>query len=292
MTLAGFRDTVNRNVFATVPPSAADASVRPRDNGKSKADGIQLRTVGRAADVLELLVAEGAVSLKDVQRRLNLGHTVAHRILRTWTALEFLQFDAERKVYRAGTKLLWTGMKVRAALANPGAEGRVTSLSERLGFNANIGVLDGRLVIFVASAKGRHAMPFEVELGSAIPAGSCALGRALLAYQPEHRVVQLYSQGGALATADNETAELLRDLRLIRKQGYCVSMRTFEAGTGSVAVPLRDAEGRVVAALNVVGPIAAFTNDSLSAIVAALLETARDPIDLPPLLSGQAAKRR
>jgi IclR family pca regulon transcriptional regulator len=269
-------------VFATASPPA-------RGNGKSKADGVQLRTVGRAADVLELLVAEGAVSLKDVQRRLNLGHTVAHRILRTWTALEFLQFDAERKVYRAGTKLLWAGMKVRAALAHPGAEGRVSSLSEQLGFNAHIGLLDGRLVIYVASSKGRHAMPYDVELGSATPAGSCAMGRVLLAYQPEHRVVQLYSQGGALATADNETAELLRDLRLIRKQGYCVSTRTFEAGTGSVAVPLRDTDGRIVAALNVVGPINAFTNDSLPTIVATLIDAARDPIELPPLLSGQAA---
>lgn len=84
-----------------------------------KANEIQLRTVGRAADVLELLIAEGAVTLKDVQQRLHLGHTVAHRILRTWTALEFISFDNQSKVYSAGSKLMWAVEEIRRRQAPP-----------------------------------------------------------------------------------------------------------------------------------------------------------------------------
>jgi len=65
----------------------------------------QLRTVARSAEVLELVIRSGSTTLKDVQRELGLGHTVAHRILQTWTSLHYLNFDPERKVYRAGSKL-------------------------------------------------------------------------------------------------------------------------------------------------------------------------------------------
>ena len=94
----------------------------------------QLRTVARSADVLELVISSGSTTLKDVQRQLGLGHTVAHRILQTWTSLHYLNFDPERKVYRAGLKLLWAGMRVRAALDNPDLEARLRHVLKTLGF--------------------------------------------------------------------------------------------------------------------------------------------------------------
>lgn len=249
-------------------------------------DDVQLRTVGRAADVLELLIAEGAVTLKGVQRRLGLGHTVAHRILRTWMALDFVTFDRERKVYRAGPKLLWAGLQIRNALDNPDTTERVTELSERLGFDAKVGVLEGRLVMHVAAHRGRYPVPFPCEIGTAAPAGHSSLGRVLLAYMAESQVVKLCA-GDALP-------DLLNDLRTIRKQGYVTSFRPVAAGTksvaGSIAVPLRDASSRVVAALNVLGPIDEFKPTALDRILAVLQDVARKPIQLPPMLSGDTAR--
>jgi DNA-binding IclR family transcriptional regulator len=264
--------------------------VQVEEIAKPKDDDVQLRTVGRAADVLELIIAEGAVTLKEVQRRLNLGHTVAHRILRTWMALDFITFDTESKAYRVGTKLVWAGMKIRSALDNPDTEMRVNALSTRLGFNANVGVLEGRVVMHVAARRGRHAMPFQSEIGSAVPAGTSSLGRVLLAYMSESQVLKLYSHGTGVETVEHELPELLRDLRTIRKQGYVTSFRTLEAGTGSVAVPLRDARSRVVAALNVVGPVTEFRSGALGEIVAVLQDVARKPIELSPMLSGNVSR--
>jgi DNA-binding IclR family transcriptional regulator len=260
------------------------------ETAKPKDDDVQLRTVGRAADVLELLIAEGAVTIKDVQRRLNLGHTVAHRILKTWMALDFIAFDSDRKAYRAGSKLIWAGMKIRTALDNPDTEMRVNLLAQRLGLNANVGVLEGRVVMHVAARRGRHAMPFQNDIGTAVPAGTSSLGRVLLAYMSESQVLKLYSHGSGVETVEHELPELLRDLRTIRKQGYVTSFRTFEAGTGSVAVPLRDASARVVAALNVVGPVGEFKASTLAEIVSVLQDVARKPIELAPMLSGNAGR--
>jgi len=57
-----------------------------------------------------------------------------------------------------------------------------------------------------------------------------------------------------------------------------------------VAVPLRDASSRVVAALNVVGPVDEFKSSALNDILSVLQDVARKPIELPPMLSGEIGR--
>jgi IclR family pca regulon transcriptional regulator len=250
----------------------------------------QLRTVARSAEVLELLVGEGALTLRDVQRRLGLGHSVAHRILQTWTALEYLSFNPETKVYRAGTKLMWVGTKVRTALDDPDLHARLATITEQLGFTANVGILEGRVVVHVARSAVRQLLPFEVHAGSSLPAHATAIGRVLLSALPESRVRTLYSEAGFAVYTENTIADLptlLADLAQVRSSGYAVAIRTIETGIASVAVPLRDADGRVVAALNAVGPTASFAPaDVRDRILPLLRQLAAAPIELPAIFGG------
>ena len=252
----------------------------------------QLRTVSRSADVLELVIRAGSTTLKDVMRELNLGHTVAHRILQTWTALHYLNFDVERKVYRAGLKLLWTGMRVRAALENPDLEARLRHVLKTIGFTANVGVLDGRLVLHVARKEGRYS-PFKMEVGSALPAHATSLGRVLLAFESEANVKRRYADHDLTSyTPSTITAlpKLLADLREIRRNEYAFSYGMIDNESASVAVPLRDAEGRVVASMNVVGPMSDFGVAGIrDRILPALTEIAEPPVSLPALISGRHA---
>lgn len=258
-------------------------------NGKSD----ELRTVARSADVLELVVSSGSTTLKDVQRQLGLGHTVAHRILQTWTSLHYLNFDPERKVYRAGLKLLWTGMRVRAALDNPDLEARLREVLKATGFTANVGVLDGRLVLHVARNEGRYS-PFHMEIGSALPAHATSLGRVLLAFESEANVRRRYADYDLTAYTDatiTAVPALLADLREVRRKKYALSYGTIDSGSASIAVPLRDADDRVVAAMNVVGPLSDFGSDAIrDRILPAMNEIAAPPVSLPALIAGRHAK--
>jgi IclR family pca regulon transcriptional regulator len=249
----------------------------------------QLRTVSRSAEVLELVVSSGSTTLKDVQRQLGLGHTVAHRILQTWTALHYLNFDPDRKVYRAGLKLLWTGIRVRAALDNPDLEARLRQVFKTLGFTSSVGVLDGRLVLLVARNQGRYSA-WNVEVGTALPAHATSLGRVLLAFESEAHVIRRYAdQDLAAFTSSTITTlpMLLADLREVRKKKYALSIGMVDSATATIAVPLHDADGRVVAAVNVVGPMEAFGRDAIrDRILPAMLEIAAAPISLPALISG------
>jgi IclR family transcriptional regulator, pca regulon regulatory protein len=253
----------------------------------------ELRTVARSAEVLELVVSSGATTLKDVQRRLGLGHTVAHRILQTWTSLHYLNFDSERKVYRAGLKLLWTGLRVRAALDNPDLDERLRDLRTASGFTANVGVLDGRLVLHVARCEGRYS-PFRLEVGSALPAHATSLGRVLLAFETEANLKRRYSDRDLTAYTDftiTTVHALLADLREVRKKKYAFSYGMIESATASIAVPLRDAGERVVASMNVVGPLSAFGSDAIrDSILPAMTKIAAPPVSLPPLIAGGHAK--
>jgi IclR family pca regulon transcriptional regulator len=254
----------------------------------------QLRTVARSADVLELVISSGSTTLKDVQRQLGLGHTVAHRILQTWTSLHYLNFDAERKVYRAGLKLLWTGMRVRAALDNPDLDARLRQVLKTLGLTASVGVLDGRVVLHVARNEGRYG-PFHVEVGSALPAHATSLGRVLLAFESEVNVTRRYADHDLTAFTPftiTSMPMLLAELRAIRKQKYAFSYGMIDAASATLAVPLRDADGRVVAAMNVVGPMSEFGSDAIrDRIVPALNAVAAQPVSLPALISGRPSYR-
>jgi IclR family transcriptional regulator, pca regulon regulatory protein len=250
----------------------------------------QLRTVARSAEVLELVIRSGSTTLKDVQRQLGLGHTVAHRILQTWTSLQYLNFDAERKVYRAGLKLLWTGMRVRAALDNPDLDARLRAVLKRLGFTANVGVLDGVLVLHVARNEGRYG-PFNVEIGSALPAHATSLGRVLLAFESEANVKRRYADQDLTAFTPSTITSLpmlVADLREIRQKKYAFSYGMIDLTSATLAVPLRDRDGRVVAAMNVVGPMTEFGSDAIrDRILPALTEIAAPPVSLPALISGR-----
>ena len=267
---------------------------RPKPRSLNGKMDDQLRTVARSADVLELVIKSGSTTLKDVQRELGLGHTVAHRILQTWTSLHYLNFDTQRKVYRAGVKLLWTGMRIRAALENPDLDARLHAVYEKLGFTSTAGVLDGRDVLHVARNEGSYG-PFHAEVGSPLPAHATALGRLLLAFEPEASVERRYADHDLTAFTPSTITSLpalLDDLREIRRNAYASSLGMIDASSATVAVPLRDVDGRVVAAMNAVGPIAEFSADAIrERILPTMLEIAAPPVSLAALISGRQAYR-
>jgi IclR family pca regulon transcriptional regulator len=253
-------------------------------------DRHRLQTVDRSAGVLEAVVQSGGMTLAEVQRRLGLGHTVTHRILQTWTELDYLAFDPERKLYRAGIKLLSLGLRVRGALANDDLQSRLRSVAETLNCTTNAGLLYGKQIFYIARAESRYVSPLPLEIGTTLPAHVTAIGRMLLAQLSNERIHNLYGDGAlpAYGSQSGRTADdLIAELTAIRTDGFAVCYQTIDEGTGSVAVPLRDVHGTVVAAINVVGAIDRFDQATIAeAYVPALRKAAQRPIALPPLFAG------
>ena len=88
-------------------------------------------------------------------------------------------------------------------------------------------------------------------------------------------------------------ALLLADLREIRQKKFAFSFGMIDSASATLAVPLRDSDGRVVAAMNVVGPMTEFGTDAIrDRILPALTDIAAPPVVLPALISGRQSYRK
>ncbi len=251
----------------------------------------RLQTLDRSTDVLETVVQSGGMTLAEVQRRLGLGPTVSHRILQTWTDLDYLAFDPQRKVYRAGIKLLSVGMRVRGALINDDLQGRLYRVADALSCTANAGLLYGRQIFYIGHAESHYVSPMQLEIGTVLPAHATAMGRVLLSHLPSERIYAMYGTGALPAfgsQSGKHVNDLIAELKTINRDGFAVCYQTISESTGSVAVPMRNRSGNVIAAMNVVGAIDRFDQATIADIyLPALREAAKRPLTLPALFLGE-----
>ena len=121
--------------------------------------------------------------------------------------------------------------------------------------SSSVGVLDLPDVVYVARAQARRIVQnMAIGVGRRVPAAVSAMGRLLLAYEPRH-VVEAYLQERPLQAFTEKTI-VDRDafyaaLDKGREQGWILVDEELEIGLRSLAVPLRDRSGKVIAAMNV-----------------------------------------
>ena len=115
-------------------------------------------------------------------------------------------------------------------------------------------VLDADEIVYVARIPTTRIMAISLGLGSRLPAHCTSMGRVLLAgLAPEQfdRYLTRVELTPRTAHTITDRTEFAIAIAAIRKQGWALLDQELEEGVRSVAAPLRDRRGRVVAALNV-----------------------------------------
>lgn len=126
-------------------------------------------------------------------------------------------------------------------------------LSATTGENAHIAVRDGLWALYVERISGRQAVPIVSRSGTRLPLHATAVGKVLLAHAPVAVVEQvLLSPRRVTDRTVVDPARLLRQLGAVRRRGYALTAEEMSVGTTSVAVPVVDQEGQLLAALGVV----------------------------------------
>lgn len=230
-------------------------------------------------------LAEPRLTITDVAEAAELDRATARRCLLTLVDLGYATHDGKfftltPKVSRLGQAWL-QGMPL-AALIQP----HLDRLSEAVGQSSSASVLDGTEIVYVARASQRRVMSINLMPGSRLPAWCASMGRVLLAALPETeaRAVLMASDLRAntphtITAPDRLMAELLR----VRMQGHAVIDQELELGLCSIAVPVMNDRGRVVAALNIGAPAAQVPAAELAPrFLAALVEV---QVALRPLLA-------
>ena len=217
-------------------------------------------------------------SIAQVAAASGLDRATARRCLLTLAHLGFADYDG--KFFTLTPRIMRLGTACLATMPLPQiVQPLLDRLSDELGQSTSVSILDGDEIVYIARAAQRKVMSISLTPGSRLPAYCTSMGRVMLSALPHDKIDSMVltdSTGLSARTPHTITdaAALLTELARVRDQGYAVIDQEVELGLISIAVPIYDARGRVVAALNIglsshhadAGQLAALYLDKLTAI--------------------------
>lgn len=239
--------------------------------------GQTIAAVERAVDVLTLFTRTDRDSLgvTEISQALDLSKAVVHRILASFRGKGYVDLDPETRRYSLGREALSLGLTYLDRIdvrrvARPAMQALVAATDE----TATLSVRVGHTRVYVDQVTPARDIRMVVQLGRPFPLHAGGSSKAFLAFLPEpEREAYLAGDLPALTELTVTDAGMLRaELATIRERGYAVSYGERQAGAGSVAAPILDHEGDVVAVMSVCGPVERFT-DEMDDAAKALLPT-------------------
>lgn len=221
---------------------------------KASGDPNYMTSLARGLMVIRAFThREPNLSIADVARITGLPRAVARRCLYTLMQLGYVSSDG--RAYFLRPKILALGYAYLSSTSlGTALQPYLEKVSETTHESCSVGVLDEDEIVYVARAATKRIMSVALNVGSRLPAYCSAIGRVLLANLPEAELVAYLDRVelAPLTTHTVTSVQALRDvLETTRAKGFAVVDQELEIGLRSIAVPIRNANGRVVAAMNV-----------------------------------------
>lgn len=230
------------------PPAAA-----PDSDATGSESGV-VQAFERGLRVIRALAGPSrGLTLSDVARAAGLSRATARRFLQTLVALGYARTDG--RTFELTPRVLELGYAYLSGITLPGvARPHLEALLEEVGESCSVTVLDGDEIVYVARATSRRVVTVGVDIGTRFPAYPNSMGRVLLASLSADELGAYFERATfEQLTARTRTDEhLLRaELEHIREDGYAVVDQEHGEDVRSVAVPIRNDDGRTVAAMNI-----------------------------------------
>lgn len=243
--------------------------------GRTRAPG-SVQSVDRALDLLEVLARSDApMGVGEVAEMTGLPQATAHRLLRSLELRGYVRRDTARK-YSVGTAALRLGDAAQPSLTHS-ARGYLTELVTFSGETANLAVLEGDDVVYVAQVPSPQALRMFTEVGRHVRPHSTAVGKVLLASLPVERALAILRRTGLPRSTEHTITDIdafARELELAQERGWAVDEGEQEVGVRCVAVPIGDGR-QVVAAISLSGPAYRFAGSREPGLVERMRQIAR-----------------
>jgi IclR family pca regulon transcriptional regulator len=213
-----------------------------------------VRTFARGLKIIEAMgQGQARQTLGDVAAAVDLPRTAVRRFLMTLIELAFVRTDGKHywltpKVLRLGISYLYTLPYWRESQL------ALEELGARIGQSCAVSVLDEEDIVYVQRLHTRRILPMSPSLGSRLPAHAVSMGRVLLAGLDDD-ALHAYLDTAVLKKLTAATVvdrASLKDIILgVRAQGYAWVDGELDDSIAGLAVPVRDQDGAIVAAINV-----------------------------------------
>ena len=239
----------------------------------SRAEPHNLKSLFKITDILDCFsLAERELSVTEIARRTGMPKSTAHRIIDSLRTVGFLEQDATRERYRLGLRLFEYGSTVLGSMElHRAASPFVEAVTKRSGEDVHLCVFNGSHMLLVRAAQASSRQNTLTMMEASV-CYSTGVGKAALAFQPETTIRKIIEAGLVAFTPYTITdgERLRKELATIRERGFALDDREHELDVRCVAAPIRNASGRVFAALSVSGPARRFT-ESREPVLAALV---------------------
>jgi len=225
------------------------------------------------------------LTLSDVARATGLTRAAARRFLLTLVDLGYVRTDG--KLFSLTARVLELGYAFLSSMTLPEvAQPHLEQLSAEVGESSSVSVLDGTDIVYVARVAVSRIMTVSINVGTRFPAHATSMGHVLLAGLDAAELTA-YLERAELNRLTSHTlttpAALRTELANVRAQGWALVDQELEEGLRSVAAPIHDRHGTVVAAVNLSTHATRTPPETVRHMIPPLLTTAKHiEADLAP----------
>jgi IclR family pca regulon transcriptional regulator len=239
-------------------------------------------SLGHGLAILASFSAERpTMGIADMASALSMSRSTTHRYAATLAQLGYLEQNSARR-YRLTPRCADIGLSALGSMAlHACSRPYLQELRRETGWTASLSILDGNEVMLVERLRGwRGLHEIDLRLGSSarLPVNCTAMGKVLAAGLPEAELRELFATFTPVRRGPNSITgkrALHTEIDRVREQGFAIDDEELIDGLRSIAVPVPDGQGRILASLDLAVPGALFEAGELGDDFADLLtETA------------------
>jgi len=241
-----------------------------------------IESIKRAIQILNsFTIKEKELGVTELSKRLNLHKSTIHRILITLEDEGFIVKNQVSQKYHLGMKLFELGhivqnqMEVRSA-----ALPIMKELAKKTEESIDLNIFSDDRRVSIEKIESPHDVRRTIQLGKSLPLYCGGSGKALLAFLPDEDINRFVKKEKLLKlgpTTITDPKKLKKHLKEIKRKGYAISFEERVLGSASIAAPILNCSGEVVASLSVSGPVSRFTKKKISIFIS-LVKEATDKI--------------
>lgn len=214
-----------------------------------------IKSLAKGILVLQAFSAERPqLTLTEIAGLTGMNTPAVQRFTDTLMELGLLKRNRHKEFF-LGPKVLSLGFSfLNGSQLRKLAETHLTEFAERINRNVNLGVLDEGQVVYLFRKETQSFIKLDLGAGSLMPSYCTAMGKVLLAGLDDHRLKELLGKMELVRVTKHtitDREELWDDLMKTRKRGYSVCDRELTLALYSLAAPVLNQKGAVVAAINI-----------------------------------------
>ncbi len=231
-----------------------------------------IKSVKTALNILNCFTHESPeIGVTEISKKLALSKSTVSRLLSTLEQGNLVAKISTNQKYRLGPKVLeWAGIFLSNTEWRTIALPHLKDLRDKTDETVTIFVVNGNQRVCLEKLDSPHEVRQFLNIGNHYPLHAGAAGKLLLAYLPKEKWKEILSKTGLPRFTSNTIINLKgleKELNKIQKEGYAISHQERAPFVSSVATPIRNFKGEVIAALCLSGVTIRFTNEKMAEFI-------------------------